>query len=104
MATVMPLDSVRDDATRQKFGFATIAKCYIDAPSRSRSFTLTTTPYEINMISEFVGKRLRSRTKQRCLDTLHLDIKLVVSTSFKHLNGGSGAMKSMIRVDDATRM
>ncbi|VDP25219.1 unnamed protein product [Heligmosomoides polygyrus] len=91
-AGVTRLDRVRNDAIRQRFGVAPIAEKLREACLRWYGHVLRAnedTILKIGQNLEVLGKRPRGRPKQRWLDTLPLDLKLVC-TLIKHLIGRTG--------------
>ncbi|VDO87027.1 unnamed protein product [Heligmosomoides polygyrus] len=78
-AGITRLDSVRNDAIRQRFGVAPIAEKLREARLRWYGHVLPAnedTLREIGLNLEDPGKRPRGRPKQRWLDTLHFDLKM----------------------------
>ncbi|VDO82786.1 unnamed protein product [Heligmosomoides polygyrus] len=78
-AGVTRLDRIRNDAIRQKFGVTPIADKMREARSRWDGHVLRgkeDSVVKIGLNFGMVGKRPRGRPKQRCPDTLHMDLKL----------------------------
>ncbi|VDP61185.1 unnamed protein product [Heligmosomoides polygyrus] len=79
-AVLTRLDRVRNDTMRQRFGVVPIADKLREACLRWYPHVLRAndgTVCKIGLNLEVSGKRARGRPKQRWLDTLHLDLKIV---------------------------
>ncbi|VDP12653.1 unnamed protein product [Heligmosomoides polygyrus] len=77
------MDRIRNDAIRQKFDVAPMADKMHEARLRWYGHVLRGKEDSVRKIGlnfEVKGKRPRGRPKQRWSDTLHMDLKVVVST------------------------
>ncbi|VDP11665.1 unnamed protein product [Heligmosomoides polygyrus] len=79
MAAVTRLDRIRNDVIRWKFGVTPIADKMREARLRWYGHVLRGKEDSVRKLGlelEVVGKRPRGRPKQRCSDTLRMDLKV----------------------------
>ncbi|VDP56013.1 unnamed protein product [Heligmosomoides polygyrus] len=78
-AGLRPMDRIRNEAIRQKFGVASIADKMREARLRRYGHVLRGKEDSVGKIGlkfQVVGKRPGGRPKQRWSDTLHMDLKV----------------------------